>query len=337
MNCADGRAVAGLGRTIAPIALGGWLTIGDRLDAPASLRLLRRAVDGGIDFLDVADVYADGEAERVVGRFLREAGRDRVTVASKVFWPTSDRPEDRGLSRRHVHAAIDRTLQRLGCDRVDLYFCHREDPTVPLAETVQAMGDLVRAGKVAAWGTSCWRPATLRRAHAVARALGVPGPAVEQPPFHLLDRAIEGDVLPLCRSLGMGLVAFSPLAGGVLTGKYLATPPAGSRGATTQWLAQYRAERCRTAVARFVAGCADRGLRPAPTALAWVASQAGVTAAISGATCEAQLAENLTALDLLRRGVDLRWVGALAPAPFLVRARALAWAGRRLFLRTKTD
>lgn len=337
MNCAGGAAVPGLGRTIAPIALGGWLTFGDRLDATTSLRLLRRAVDGGIDFLDVADVYADGDAERVVGRFLREAGRDRVVVASKVFWPTSERPEDRGLSRRHVHAAIDRTLLRLGCERVDLYFCHREDPSVPLAETVQAMGDLVRAGKVAAWGTSCWRPATLRRAHAVARALGVPGPAVEQPPYNLLERAIEGDVLPSCRSLGMGLVAFSPLAGGVLTGKYLATPPAGSRGATSDWVAQYRTERCRRAVAAFVAACRRRGLAPAPVALAWVASQAGVTAAITGATSEAQLAENLTALDLLRGGADLGWVGPIAPATLTVRARALAWAGRRLFLRTKSD
>jgi aryl-alcohol dehydrogenase-like predicted oxidoreductase len=331
------RVLPGLDRPIAPIALGGWLTLGDRLDEQSSLRLLHRAVDGGIDFVDVADVYAGGQAERVVGRFLREVGRDRVVVASKVFWPTSERPEDRGLSRRHVHAAIDRTLQRLGCERIDVYFCHREDPDTPLAETVRAMGDLVLAGKVGAWGTSCWRPATLRRAHALARELGVSGPAVEQPQYNLLERSIETDVLPACASLGMAVVAFSPLAGGVLTGKYLGGQPKGSRGATTAWLAPYRTERCNRVVARFVAGCAARSLPPAATALAWVASRRGLTAAICGAMSEEQLDQNLVALQLLRERVDLEWVAATAPAPALERLRAMVRALRRTFLRTRTD
>jgi aryl-alcohol dehydrogenase-like predicted oxidoreductase len=336
MTADDARPVPGLGRAIAPIALGGWLTLGDRLDAAASLRLLHRAIDGGIDFLDVADVYAGGEAERIVGRFLREIRRDRVVVASKVFWPTSVRPEDRGLSRRHVHAAIDRTLQRLGCGHVDLYLCHREDPDVPLAETVQAMGDLVRAGKVAAWGTSNWRPATLRAACGLARELGVAAPAVEQSAYNLLERSVEGGLLPTCAILRMGFLAFSPLAGGMLTGKYLTAAPAGSRGAVTSWLASYDDGRCRHVVARFVAACAERGLAPAPTALAWVASRPGVTAAICGATSPTQLDENLAAMGLLRDGLDLAWVGSLAPASLGVRARALAWALRRVFLRTKS-
>ena len=336
MTAGEARNVPGLGRAIAPIALGGWLTLGERLDAAASLRLLHRAIDGGIDFLDVADVYAGGEAERIVGRFLREVRRDRVVVASKVFWPTSERPEDRGLSRRHIHAAIDRTLQRLGCGQVDLYFCHREDPDVPLAETVQAMGDLVRAGKVAAWGTSCWRPATLRAAHALARELGVAAPAVEQSAYNLLERSVEGGVLPTCATLRMGFVAFSPLAGGVLTGKYLAAAPAGSRGAVSSWLAAYDDARCRRVVARFVAACAARGMAPAPTALAWVASRPGVTAAICGATSPTQLDQNLAAMRLLVDGHDLAWVGSLAPVRLGVRARALAWALCRVFLRTKT-
>lgn len=313
MSGAADRALPGLGRDIAPIALGGWLTLGDRLDAAASLRLLRAAVDGGVNFLDLADVYAHGEAERLVGRLLAEIGRDRVVVASKVFWPTSERPEDRGLSRRHIHASIDRTLQRLGADVLDVYFCHREDPSVPLAETVAAMGELVRGGKVRAWGTSCWRPQTLRRAHALARELGVAAPAVEQPPYNLLERSIEDAVLPACRRLGMGLVVWSPLAGGVLTGKYLAGTPAASRGASSAWVDAYRGDDQRRIVARFVQACAERGVRPAQAALAWAATRPGVTAAIAGASSERQLQENLGALALIRSGVDFAWVGALAP------------------------
>lgn len=319
--------VPGLGRAIAPLALGGWLTFGDRLDLPASLRLLHRAVEGGIDFLDVADVYAGGEAERIVGRFLGEVGRQRVVVASKVFWPTSERPEDRGLSRRHVHAAIEETLRRLATDHLDLYFCHREDPATPLAETVQAMGDLVRAGKVRAWGTSCWQPATLRRAHALARELGVPAPAVEQPRYNLLARGIEARIVPTCADLGMPLVVFSPLAGGVLTGKYQTAAPPGSRGERTDWLAEHRTPRCDQLVARFLRACAERGLAPAPVALAWAASRPGVAAAISGATTVGQLDENLTALALCKSGVDLAWAGRAVPAPPAVRLRA--WVAAR--------
>ncbi len=147
----DPRTIPATDIAISPLALGGWLTLGGSLDDAVSLRLLRFAVDQGVTFLDLADVYSAGGAERVVGTFLRESRRTDLVVSSKVFWPTSDDPADRGLSRRHIHASIDRTLQRLGLDHLDLYFCHREDPATPLAETVQAMGDLVAAGKVRAW------------------------------------------------------------------------------------------------------------------------------------------------------------------------------------------
>jgi aryl-alcohol dehydrogenase-like predicted oxidoreductase len=291
------RSIPGTDLRISSLALGGWLTFGASVPDAESSRILHAAVEGGINFLDLADVYAAGGAERVVGRFLRETDRARLVISSKVFWPTSEDPADRGLSRRHIHASIDRTLARLDIERLELYFCHREDPAVPLAETVQAMGDLVQSGKVGAWGTSCWRPATLRRAHRLATQLGVAPPRVEQPMYNLLDRSIEVDLVPCCQRLGMAIVVFSPLAGGVLTGKYLEAVPPGSRGASSQWLADYLRPSAVTAVRAFVASCRARSLDPTVIALGWVMRQPGIAAAISGATSEAQLRGNLRAAE----------------------------------------
>ena len=307
------RSVPGTDLRLSSLGLGGWLTFGDAVAEADSLRILRAAVDGGVNFLDLADMYAAGGAERVVGRFLHEVRREQVVVSSKVFWPTSADPADRGLSRRHIQASIDRTLGRLGIERLDLYFCHREDPAVPLAQTVQAMGDLVRAGKVAAWGTSCWRPATLRAAHRLATQLGVAPPRVEQPPYSLLERSIERDLVPCCRELGMAIVVWSPLAGGVLTGKYLDGVPPGSRGASSNWLEPYLRPAAVATVRAFVGACRERGVAPGVVALAWAMRQPSITSAISGATSEAQLRSNLLAGDFqidsgLRQQLDV-WFG----------------------------
>ncbi|MFM1871135.1 MAG: hypothetical protein RL398_557 [Planctomycetota bacterium] len=300
---------------ISPLSLGGWLTFGGSLDDATSLRLLHRAVDAGVNFLDLADVYAHGGAERVVGRFLREADAERLVVSSKVFWPMSDDPSDRGLSRRHIHASIDRTLQRLGRDHVDLYFCHREDPSVPLAETVQAMGDLVAAGKIRAWGTSCWRAATLREAHRLAKQFAVPPPRVEQPKYNLFDRWIELDVTPACRELDMAVVVWSPLAGGALSGKYLNGKPEGSRAAASRWVDDYLTPERLVAVRSFVALCAELGRTPAAVALAWAIAQPGITSAIMGATSEQQLDDNLGAGDVVLDGATLHRLDAIFAPP----------------------
>lgn len=322
----EARAIPGTDLRISALAFGGWLTLGDRLSEAESVRLLAVAREAGINFFDLADVYAGGGAERVVGNFVRAVGRDGLVISSKVFWPTSEREEDRGLSRRHIHAAIDGTLQRLGIDCLDLYFCHREDAEVPLAETVAAMGDLVRAGKIRAWGTSCWRPSTLHAAHALAAQIGCAPPRVEQPRYNLLVRAIERDVLPTCQQLGMAVVAWSPLAGGVLTGKYLAGVAAGSRAAVSSWNDEYLRPPQRAAVAAFVEACRARGLAPAAVALAWVLRRPGLTAAICGATNEQQLRANLDAAAIDFGSAGTAWIEQHFPVAgrgVLARVRSL--------------
>jgi aryl-alcohol dehydrogenase-like predicted oxidoreductase len=326
------RVLPGTELTVSCLGLGGWLTLGDRLDDATSRRLLRVALDAGVNLIDLADVYGAqvGGSERVVGAFLRDVPRDQVVVCSKVFWPTSDDPQDRGLSRRHVHAAIDRTLGNLGLDHVDVYYCHREDPAVPLAETVQAMGDLVRTGKVRAWGTSCWRPQSLTDAHALAQRLGVAPPRVEQPQYSLLERSIEHYLQPVCGRLGMGTIAFSPLAGGVLTGKYVGGVPAGSRAATTDVAFPFLRPDAQRRVARFVAACRERAVEPAVAALAWVVrSTGGATAALFGATTEGQLRTNLAAAAYVPRD-GWQWIESLFPVRPPLWRRAWRWLGRRL-------
>jgi aryl-alcohol dehydrogenase-like predicted oxidoreductase len=311
----DYRTIPGTEIRISRLALGGWLTLGDALAPATSLQLLHCAKELGVNFFDLADVYGNGGAERVVGQFLREVPRDTVIVSSKVFWPTSDDPADRGLSRQHIQRSIDRSLQRLGTDYLDLYFCHREDPTVPLAETVRAMGELVAAGKIRAWGTSCWRPATLRQAHQLAKQLGVASPRIEQPPYSLLERSIENDVLPACRKLGMAVAVWSPLAGGVLTGKYLAGTPAGSRAATSGWLERHLAPSRQQQVRAFVAECERQDCYPATAALAWALATAGVDCAITGATSSEQLRNNIAASDLRMTTEQLEALARCFPAP----------------------
>lgn len=309
------RPIPGTNLSISSVALGGWLTLGDRLDQQASLRLLQNAVERGVNFLDLADVYGQGAAERVVGQFLHSSTARDLVVSSKVFWPMSEAPADRGLSRQHIHASIDNTLKRLGREHLDLYFCHREDPGVPLVETVKAMGDLVKAGKVRAWGTSCWRAQTLREAHRLASQLGVAPPRIEQPQYNLFERWIELDLVRCCRELEMAIVVWSPLAGGALTGKYLAGRPAGSRAATSHWVDAYLTPKRSAAVSALVELSAQRSVTPAALAIAWARQQPGITSVITGATSEAQLTDNLTASDLVLDAQLLTRLDAIFPPP----------------------
>jgi voltage-dependent potassium channel beta subunit len=295
------------GVRVSRVVLGSWLTFGSSVDASGTAACVKAAIESGITTFDTADVYALGKAEEVLGKALAGVPRKDYVLATKVFWPTGDGPNDRGLSRKHVVESCHASLRRLGTDYVDVYQCHRFDPDVPLEETVRAMEDLVRAGKTLYWGVSVWTGAQIAESIRIARSIGGYGPIVNQPEYNLLDRSIEAEVLPVARREGVGQWVFSPLAQGVLTGKYAGGAPAGSRGADPQrnrFMLADLAPEALARVDRFAALAREAGTTPARLALAWCLAQPGVDAVVVGAVKPDQVRENAQAADL-RLSADL--------------------------------
>ena len=309
------RRVGASGLEVSAVPLGGWLTFGGSIEQEATQGVIRAALDGGVNFIDLADVYARGAAEEAAGRVLADLPRHELVVSSKCFWPMSEAPNDRGLSRKHILESCDRSLARLGMDYLDLYFCHREDPTVPLVETVRAMDHLVNQGKVLYWGTSCWSAERLREAHRLCAQHGWHAPIVEQPQYSLLVRDVEEAVEPAVAETGMGLVVWSPLAGGALTGKYDAGIPEGSRGASTQWLDGYLTDEGLERLRAFSGLAAEAGCRPSQLALAWLLRCGTVSSVITGATRADQVEENLAAAELEVDDALAARLDALSPGP----------------------
>lgn len=293
------RRIGNSGLKVSAVSLGGWLTFGKGVDEDATRRILRAAIDRGVDFIDLADVYGkDGAAERTVGRILPEHRRSALVISSKVFWPTGEGANDRGLSRKHIKESCEASLRRLGTDYLDLYFCHREDPETPLEETARAMDDLVHQGKILYWGTSCWSAGSLLKTHALAGLRNLYAPIVEQPQYNLLARDVERRVMPVARRLGMGLVVWSPLAGGALTGKYDEGLPDGSRAATTRWVDNYLTDETRPKLRRFSGIARELSCTPAQLALAWCLRRPEIASVITGATRPEQVDENVRAVDV---------------------------------------
>ena len=264
-------------------------------------RIIHRAIDAGINLVDTADVYGFGENEEIVGRAI--AGRrDDVVLCTKFHNPVGehDDPNRRGNSRRWIMRAIDDSLRRLGVDHVDLYQVHRPDPDTDIAETVAALDDLVTAGKIRAWGTSTFPAHALVEAHWAAERLGRLGPRAEQPPYSILTRGIERDVLPVARERGMGVLVWSPLSGGWLTGKYTRDQPApaGSRADTNPDHFDGGNARKFDAVEQLAAIADGAGLSLTHLALAWATEHPAVTAALIGPRTEAQLADLLDAAEV---------------------------------------
>lgn len=296
------RRLGRSGTRVSEVILGSWLTFGSSVDEDATAACVKAALEVGLQTFDTADVYALGAAERALGRALVGVPRKDVVLATKCFWPVGDGPNDRGLSRKHVVESCHASLARLRTDYVDLFQCHRHDPEVPLEETVRALEDLVRQGKTLAWGVSVWSGAQIREALQLARSVGGYGPVSNQPPYSLLERGIEAEVLPTCLELGVGQIVFSPLAQGALTGKYVggARPP-GSRAVDdkrNRFLGPYLTREADERVKRFVALAAEAATTPARLALAWLLARPGVDAVIVGATRPEQVRENAGACDV---------------------------------------
>lgn len=292
------RRLGNSGLKVSAVSIGGWLTFGNSVDEDTTRRILRTAIDHGIDFIDLADVYGDGAAECTVGRILKELRRSSLVISTKVFWPTGAGANDRGLSRKHIMQSCDASLARLGTDYIDIYFCHREDPETPLDETVRAMDDLVRRGKILYWGTSCWTAGSLLKAHAFASLRGLYAPIVEQPRYNLLARDVERRMMPAAKWLGMGLVVWSPLAGGALTGKYDEGIPEGSRAATSAWLDDVLTAENHPRLRRFGAIARELGCTPSQLALAWCLRRSEVASVITGATRPEHVIENVRATEI---------------------------------------
>lgn len=292
------RRLGKAGIKISEISLGAWLTYGNSVDAAMTKKIIAAAIGRGVNFIDVADIYARGEAEKVVGLAIKDYRRADLVISSKVFWPMSDNINDRGLSRKHILESVDRSLKRLGLEYLDLYFCHRFDPEVEIEEVVRAMEDLIRGGKVLYWGTSVWDADQIERAVGDARAWGGYLPAVEQPRYNMFDRHIEAEIIPRCARYGMGLVVWSPLAQGLLTGKYNEGVPPESRGGRTEWLkADLTAENIHR-VKKLAALARSIDVTVAQLALAWILHRPEISCAIIGATRVEQLEENLKATEV---------------------------------------
>lgn len=309
------RSVGNTGLQVSAISIGGWLTFGKSVGQATSHEILSAAIERGVNFIDVADIYAKGESERVVGAMLRDHRRSDLVISSKVFWPMSDNVNDRGLSRKHIFESVHASLRRLQTDYLDLYFCHRFDPNTPLEETVRAMDDLVRQGKILYWGTSMWSVEQLEMAHLIADRYNAYRPFVEQPRYNLIHREIESGVMPTADRLGMGLVVWSPLAQGLLTGKYNDGIPEGSRAAESDWLKGDLTEQNIKRVKVFCKLAKEAHLKPEQLALAWLLTRPEVSSAIIGATRVEQLISNLGAAELELDGELVDKLDALFAPP----------------------
>jgi aryl-alcohol dehydrogenase-like predicted oxidoreductase len=307
------RRLGRSGLRVSEISYGNWLTHGSQVEADQATACVNEALEVGITTFDTADVYAGTKAEAVLGEALKGVKRESYELFTKVYWPTGKGPNENGLSRKHVIESCNASLKRLQTDHVDLYQAHRFDYETPLEETLRAFDDLVRAGKVMYVGVSEWRASEIEQALRIAEDMGLDKIVSNQPQYSALWRVIEGEVVPLCEKEGVSQIVWSPIAQGVLTGKYLpgAEPPAGSRATDVNGGANMIKGLMRddvlTKVQELKPLAADAGLSMAQLAIGWVLSNPNVASAIVGASRPEQVRDNAAAKALpadLKQAVD---------------------------------
>ena len=301
------RRMGRTGLQLSVLSYGSWVTFHKQIDDSKADELMGIAYDNGINFFDNAEVYALGESENMMGRVLKKKNWDRTsyTVSSKAYFGwrgKANKPNQTGLSRKHLVEACHEALQRLQVDYLDIFFCHRPDVNVPISEVVWTMNHLIQQGKVLYWGTSQWSGAEIMEAHRVAAQNNLIGPAVEQPQYNMFERfKVEQDYLPVYQNVGLGTTIWSPLAAGFLTGKYLEGIPEDSRLGLTgfdwlkeRWLQEEKIKKLK----KLVAVAEKLGVSMATLAIAWTIKNPNVTTTILGATKKEQLTENLKALEV---------------------------------------
>lgn len=297
------RKLGNCGARVSVIGLGSWLTLGGTVDIKTGRSLLKAAYDGGINFFDTADVYALGNAEKFLGEGLKSFPRRNLFIASKCYWPMSENPNDRGLSRKHIFESVDQSLKNLKTDYIDLYQCHRYDKETPVEETCRAYNSLIEKGKILYWGVSEWTAEQIREAVRICEKNNLHRPVSDQPQYSLLSRDIERDgVVRYCEKEGIGLVVWSPLAQGVLTGKY--------NSKTIENKSRLKDKKNNTFVRKFASGenlirvgklvelARKAGTTASNIALQWCMRKQIVSSAITSATKISQLKENLKAGEM---------------------------------------
>lgn len=294
------RRVGTSGLWVSAISIGAWLTYGSkRVSQDNSEACLRRAIENGINYIDVADIYSYGRAEEIVGKVAKDYNRSDLVISTKAYWQMSENVNDKGLSRKHITESVNKSLKRFDMDYIDIFFCHRYDDQTPVEETIRAIEDLIHQGKILYWGTSMWNGAQLNEGVGVARQINANRPIVEQPEYNMLDRAfVEGMLEETAAKNGMGLVVWSPLAQGILTGKYNDGVPEASRLAQLDWFKEYATEDKLQKARELTKLAADLGTTPAALAIAWVLKNPHVSSAITGASRPEQVDENIKALEV---------------------------------------
>jgi voltage-dependent potassium channel beta subunit len=292
------RRLGRSGLKVSEISLGAWVTMGAQINEKTSSELIHAAFEKGVNFFDNADAYAQGKAEIAMGKAIKDIPREELVISSKVFWPTMEGPNGRGLSRKHVYESIHASLKRLDLDYVDLYFCHRYDPDTPAEEVVFIMNTLIEQGKILYWGTSEWRASQIASAYGIARQYNLIPPTMEQPQYNMFHRRrVESELAPLCDDTGIGLTTWSPLSSGILTGKYNEGIPDGARASLENmaWLKDHITSERIEKVKKLEVVAKDLGITTAQLAIAWLLRRKEVSSVITGATKLSQLEENIAA------------------------------------------
>lgn len=329
------RYLGNSGLQISEIAYGNWITHASQIEEQTAMECVKAALDSGITTFDTADVYANTGAESVLGRALVGQRRESIEIFTKVYWPTGPRKHnDSGLSRKHIMESCNASLKRLQTDYVDLYQAHRFDYNTPLEETLRAFDDLIRQGKVLYIGFSEWRAEEIKEAHKLAKDMGLDHFVSSQPQYSALWRVIEAEVDPICRKYGIGHIVWSPIAQGVLTGKYLPgqAAPMGSRATSEEgkeYISQWLRDDVLAAVQNLKPIAADAGLTMAQLAIAWVLQNENVSAAIVGASRPEQVTEAAKAAGVklgadVMKAIDQALEGVIESDP----AKTVSPAGR---------
>ena len=312
------RRLGRSGLKVSEISLGSWLTYGKSVESDTAERTIKQAYDLGINFFDSANVYEQGEGERAMARARRSYPRESYVITTKAFFPMGDGPNDRGLSRKHIMEQLHGSLRRMQLDYVDIFYCHRYDPDTPVEETLRAIDDLIRQGKILYAGVSEWTAAQIEEAVAVADSKLLDRIVVNQPRYSLLNRGIEKEIIPVSQKYGIGQVVFSPLQQGVLTGKYQGEViPEDSRAANediNQWIKGYITKDVLDRVNKLTAIAEDIGVSTAQLALAWVLHKPGIVSALVGASRPEQIVENAGATEVRLNPEVIEQIEELFPA-----------------------